>query len=41
MTLTEVITGHIIETVDAAIEVLHDAIIPVLIIIIMTYHIKR
>ena len=40
MTSTEVIPGHIIVTVDATIGVLHDAIIPVLIIIAMTHHIE-
>ena len=38
VTPTEVIPGHIIETVDTTIGVLHDAIIPVLIVITMTHH---
>ena len=40
MTPTEVIPGHIIETVDATIGVLHDAVTPVLIVITMAHHIK-
>ena len=40
MTPTEAIQGNIIETVDATIAVLHDAIIPVLIVISMTHHIE-
>ena len=39
-TPTEVIPGHIIETIDTTIEVLHDAITPVLIIIAMTQHME-
>ena len=37
-TSTEAIPGHIIETVDATIGVLHDAIAPVLIITVVTHH---
>ena len=40
MTPTEVIPGHIIETVDATIGVLHNAFIPVLIFIAVTHHTK-
>ena len=40
MTLTEAIPGHIIETVDATIGVLHNAITSVLIITAMTHHIE-
>ena len=40
MTATEAIPGHIIETVDATIGVLHDAITPVLIAFTVTHHIK-
>ena len=39
-TPTEDIPGHIIETVDATIGVLHDAINPVLIVFAITHHIK-
>ena len=40
ITLTGVIPDHTIETVDAMIEVLHDAIIPVLTIIVVIQHIE-
>ena len=40
MTPTEVVSGHIIETVNATIGVLHDAITPVHIVFGMTDHIE-
>ena len=40
MTPTEAVPGHVIETVDATIGVLHDAITPVLAIFAMTHHIE-
>ena len=40
MTPTEAIPGHIIETVDATIGVLHDAVTPVLIITAIIHHLK-
>ena len=40
MTPTEAILGHIIETVDATIEVLCNTITPVLIITTVTHHIE-